>query len=168
MSDDANTDRISSDELESVLDYHVEWLQGGGGERADLRGADLRDANLQGADLRDANLPAYERLPEDGEFIAFKGCVDHVVKLSVPADADRASSLVGPKCRAEYVQVLEVLDNSGEPCEAIEAVGWYDSETVYREGEAVHPDDWDSDIRVQCTHGIHLYPTKREAIEDVR
>ena len=53
---------MNSNELKEVLDKHTLFLEGkDGGERADLRyadlsGADLRDANLSGADLRDADL----------------------------------------------------------------------------------------------------------------
>lgn len=48
--------------IKEILDKHKKWLLGeGGGERADLRGANLRGANLCDADLRgtalcDANL----------------------------------------------------------------------------------------------------------------
>ena len=57
--------------IKKILDDHKLWLDGKGGERADLReanlyganlsranlyGADLREANLYGADLREANL----------------------------------------------------------------------------------------------------------------
>jgi hypothetical protein len=137
--------------------------------RANLWDADLRDANLWDANLRDTTLPAYERLPETGAFVAYKGCSEHVVRVRVPAAAERVSSLVGPKCRAEYVETVEVLDAEGNPCDATQATSWWDDgETVYREGETTHPDDWDDDIRVECTHGIHIYPTKREAVEAVQ
>ena len=48
-------------DLKKILDEHLLWLNGEGGSRADLRGAnlsnaDLRDANLSNADLRDADL----------------------------------------------------------------------------------------------------------------
>ena len=42
--------------LDEILANHKKWLEGNGGERADLRGADLRRANLKGADLRGADL----------------------------------------------------------------------------------------------------------------
>ena len=43
--------------IKIVLEKHAKWLRGeDGGERANLRGADLRGANLRGADLRGANL----------------------------------------------------------------------------------------------------------------
>jgi len=135
---------------------------------ADLRGADLQEAYLRDANLRNADLPAYERLSDSDSFVAYKGCKGHVVKLEVPADAERVSSLIGSKCRAEYANVIEVLNENGEPCDSTVAYGWYDESFEYREGETVDPDSWDDDIRVQCTHGIHIYPTKREAIDAVR
>ena len=52
---------MNKKKLKTILDNHIKWLNGKGGKRADLRGADLsnadlRDANLSNADLRDANL----------------------------------------------------------------------------------------------------------------
>ena len=48
---------ITQEELSIVLEKHGKWLRGEpGGERADLRGANLSDANLYGADLRGADL----------------------------------------------------------------------------------------------------------------
>ena len=42
--------------LEKILEEHKKWLNGEGGIRADLRGADLRRADLSRADLRGADL----------------------------------------------------------------------------------------------------------------
>ena len=43
--------------LKEILDKHRKWWLGeDGGERANLRGANLGDANLRGANLGDANL----------------------------------------------------------------------------------------------------------------
>ena len=47
---------LTKEEIE-VLQRHAKWLKNEeGGEKANLRGADLQDANLRGADLRDADL----------------------------------------------------------------------------------------------------------------
>ena len=43
-------------DLKKILDEHLLWLNGEGGSRADLRGANLRDADLSGANLRGADL----------------------------------------------------------------------------------------------------------------
>ena len=47
---------LTKKEIE-VLQRHAKWLKNEeGGEKANLRGAELWDANLRGADLRDADL----------------------------------------------------------------------------------------------------------------
>ena len=47
---------LTKEEIE-VLQRHAKWLKNEeGGEKADLRGADLQGANLRDADLRGANL----------------------------------------------------------------------------------------------------------------
>ncbi|PDC04852.1 hypothetical protein A4P82_15115, partial [Listeria monocytogenes] len=43
-------------ELDVVIEKHEKWLRDGYGERADLRGANLRHADLRCADLSGANL----------------------------------------------------------------------------------------------------------------
>ena len=44
-------------DIKETLDLHVKWLRGSvGGQRADLRSANLSGANLSGADLRSADL----------------------------------------------------------------------------------------------------------------
>ena len=47
---------MTQNELDKILKNHKKWLNTDGGNRADLRGADLQGANLRGADLRGANL----------------------------------------------------------------------------------------------------------------
>ena len=52
---------MNAEQLREILTAHTQWLDGNGGERADLQGAnlrraDLQDANLVGANLRGANL----------------------------------------------------------------------------------------------------------------
>ena len=43
-------------ELVKIIDAHKKWLRFGGGERANLSGADLRSADLSSANLSDADL----------------------------------------------------------------------------------------------------------------
>ena len=48
---------MTGKEIKKVLDSHQKWInEEDGGERADLRGANLREADLRWADLRGANL----------------------------------------------------------------------------------------------------------------
>ena len=129
-------------------------LYGANLEGANLEGANLVGANLKGANLEGANLPHFQICPEEGEFIAWKKVERGVLKLLVPKEAKRTSSLVGRKCRAEFVIVLE---GSGLSC--------HDGMTEYKPGVTVYPDKYDNDIRVECTNGIHFFMTKREAEE---
>ena len=48
--------KMTNEQLNEILEEHKLWLSGRGGERADLRDADLRNADLRDADLRDADL----------------------------------------------------------------------------------------------------------------
>lgn len=47
---------MDKEKLEKILEKHKLWVFGEGGEKANLKGADLREANLRGADLCEANL----------------------------------------------------------------------------------------------------------------
>ena len=48
---------MTSEEIKQVLELHKKWLNNEqGGERADLRRADLSEADLSGADLSEAGL----------------------------------------------------------------------------------------------------------------
>ncbi len=184
-------------DIEKILEDHKKWLDGVGGARADLSGANLSRAdlsganlsganlyganlsradlsradlsradlymanfyganlsraNLSGANLYEANLSAFQIPPEEGSFVGWKKVQGGIIKLLIPSDARRTSSLVGRKCRAEFVQVLEG-----------EGVSTHDGKTVYKPGSVVYPDKYDDDIRVECTSGIHFFITRKEA-----
>jgi hypothetical protein len=121
---------------------------------ANLHGANLHGANLHSAILSDASLPHFQICPQEGDFIAWKKTRGGVIKLLIPAAAKRTSSLVGRKCRAEWVVVLEGSGGSTH-C----------GETTYSVGATVRPDKYDDDIRVECTNGIHFFMTREEAEE---
>jgi uncharacterized protein YjbI with pentapeptide repeats len=135
---------------------------------ANLKGANLYGANLYGAYLYGANLkgayhdektrwPHFQLPPEKGAFIAYKKISDSlVIELQIPAKAKRTSSLVGRKCRAEYVKVLT---------KGVKAVGNHDKKTMYETGKITRADKYDDDIRVECTNGIHFFMTRKEAEE---
>ena len=127
---------------------------------ADLSGADLSRANLSGADLsgaKNAELAiAQTRILPDGDLIGWKKCLREViVKLRIPAEAKRSHAF-GRKCRAEWVQVLEVI--GGEV-----ATSMHDGTTTYRVGETVRPDSWSDNWQDECAGGIHFYITRAEA-----
>ena len=129
-------------------------LEGANFYRANLEGANFYRANLKEANLERARLPHFQICPEEGDFIAWKKVREGVLKLLIPAAAKRTSSLVGRKCRAEFVVVLEGSGTSR-----------HDNKTVYESGMTVYPDKYDDDIRVECTSGIHFFMTRKEAEE---
>ena len=138
-----------------------------------LKGADLREANLNGADLRGADLEGAKlpeflvKLPPVGEsFIGWKKvCGGVVLKLEIPAESPRVSTFIGTKCRAKRAKVLEAFDFSGNPAQETEFESLRDYTFVYRVGEVVEVRDFDDDIRVECTRGIHFFIEREEAQE---
>ena len=125
---------------------------------ANLRGANLRGANLRGAYLRGAALSPFQICPEEGGFYAWKKTTKGVIKIYIPPKAKRTSSLIGRKCRAEYVKVI-----SGQGCGGTGPN--YRGLVYYFKGQTVRADKYDDDIRVECTGGIHFFMTKAEAEE---
>ena len=133
-------------------------LSGANLHGAELRGADLSNANLRGADLSganlsDANYSPFQICPQEGSFMAWKQISTGIIKIRIPSKAKRTSSLVGRKCRAEYVYMVE-----GE-----EGCGMRDHSVKYRIGKKTKADSFDDDIRIECTNGIHFFLTKEEA-----
>jgi hypothetical protein len=132
-------------------------LSGANLSGADLSGADLSGADLRGADLSEAKLPHFQICPQEGSFIAYKKTTKGVVKLMIPAGAKRTNSLVGRKCRADKVVVI-----SGE---GVGGTGTNYSGILYEEGAEIICQDYDEDIRIECTKGIHFFMTLEEAQE---
>ena len=150
---------------------------------ANLRSADLRSADLSGADLSGANLSgaslsgAYlsgakynERTaflalacPEEGDFIAWKKVGDAIIKLRIPAEAKR-SSATSRKCRCEFAEVLELQNLDGTTYKDDKVVNDNYVGTIYKVGEIVHPDSWDDNRWNECSHGIHFFMTRDEAV----
>ena len=140
-------------------DLHGAYLRG-----ADLGYAYLGDADLHGADLRGAkNIPFIPfACPSDGEFIGWKKVSGKLVRLLIPSDA-RRSSATSNKCRCDKAKVLEItyLDGSN-PIESITNFNY--AVTKYVVGEMVFPDSFDENRWDECSHGIHFFINKQEAI----
>ena len=135
---------------------------------ADLRSADLSGANLSGANLRSAKYNEYTAFfalvcPEEGDFIAWKKVGEVIVKLRIPSEAKRSSATTR-KCRCEYAEVLELQSLDGTPYNDDKVVNNDYVETIYKVGEIVHSDSWDDDRWNECSHGIHFFITRDEAV----
>jgi hypothetical protein len=139
---------------------------------ADLSGADLCNANLHGAYLRGAylsgadlsgakGLAAFKVCPEVGQFVGFKKVNGSIITLLIPADAKRVNTYGSRKCRAEFAHVLHVdmRDYEGRHC--LTAHNGF----IYPTSGLVTPDSFDPDPRVECSHGIHFFMTRDEAVE---
>ena len=157
---------------------------------ADLRGADLSEASLRGADLSEANLiganlsesdlsGAYLSeanlrgakldlplvCPEKGSFIGYKKCRDNlIVELEIPEDALRSSSTTR-KCRCSKARVLSITNLNGSEVNVEYAVSKKDSGFLYKVGEVVSVDDFDTNRWNECSTGIHFFMTREEAVK---
>ena len=173
-------------ENNTIKDTLLEAIKSGADLRsADLRGAYLRDADLSGADLSGANLRganlrgAYLRgadirgaknlpylpfaCPSDGAFIGWKKVDGKLVKLLIPEDARRCSA-TSQKCRCDKAQVLAITDTDGNnPIDEVLNTS-QDADLLYKVGETVYPDEFTDNRWDECSHGIHFFINKQDAI----
>ena len=147
---------------------------------ADLRGANLLAANLDYANLKNAkfdnaninevklehskNIPDYlaavTLIVPEGKIIGWKKLRGNkIAKLSIPENACR-SNATERKCRAEFVDVLEIWN---EDDSVSEGTSIHYSSITYRVGERVYCDKWDENRWKGCSGGIHFFLTHYEA-----
>lgn len=144
--------------------------------------ANLLDASLEklyiGDDLNRIyseaiNVPNIPyKCPVEGSFIGWKKVYtsnfDHdewyLIKLEIPAVAKRSSS-ISNKCRCSMAKVVGIYDKSGNPTEIKSIINKNSNRhTEYNVGEYVYPDSFDEDRWKECTHGIHFFIDKEEAM----
>ena len=131
---------------------------------ADLSNADLRNADLNYADLSNAkNMPhIHMACPTDGTFVGWKKVKGHLIQLEIPADAERSSATTN-KCRCDKAFVVSITNiNNGESIDKIDNDEY--AHTEYVVGEVVYPDSWDENRFNECSHGIHFFIDKQDAI----
>lgn len=114
--------------------------------------------------------------PEVGPFIGWKCALKInaanyytyvIVKLLITDKAKRLSSPFERKCRCNEAIVLEIQDLDGNILteeEAGEVVSCFNRYTKYKLGEIVHPDTFDDDQYNVCSHGIHFFINRQEAV----
>ena len=137
------------------------YLSGAYLSGADLSGANLSGANLSGAYLSGADLELiYKKqfcIVPEGDIIGWKKLQNGIIaKLLIPKEAKRTNSVIGRKCRAEFITVLELF---GEGI----AVDKHTGKVLYKVGETVRPDKYDDSLTTECTNGIHFFVTREEA-----
>ena len=137
-----------------------------------LEGADLTEADITGANINWANLNGAKNIPfiplvcpSEGAFVAWKN-VDgkYLVKLQIPEDA-RRSSATTRKCRCDKAMVLDITSLDGEEhYNEVVNNNYNYKETIYKVGEMVYPDSFDENRWRECSHGIHFFVNKQDAI----
>ena len=137
---------------------------------ANLRDADLRNANLDGANLRDADLRDAKNIlyiplecPSEGSFIGWKKINKILIKLEIPEDA-RRSSATTKKCRCDKAKVLGFYDLNSTELNIDKIINNSYNICEYIKGEMVYPDSFDEDRWNECSHGIHFFINKQDAI----
>lgn len=179
---------MEKEKLDKILENHKLWLNGEGGECANLRGADLRyanlnSANLSGASLYNANLYSSNlnnanlnnvktnmytigynlTCPEEGSFIGYKKVGKYIVKLLIMEDSKRNSATT-LKCRCDKAKVLDIEKiDTGEKIESTPSD--YDINFIYKVGEIVKVDNFDENRWNECSTGIHFFMNKQNAIK---
>ena len=134
--------------------------------RANLSRANLRYADLSHADLRYAKNIPYIPLecPSEGAFVGWKKVNNVLIKLEIPADAKRSSATTN-KCRCDKAKVLGFYNTLGtEELDITELVNDKYKKCKYVKGEMVYPDSFDEDRWNECSHGIHFFINKQDAI----
>ena len=146
------------------------FLKGANIKDANLRGASLKGANLDEANLEGAYLDGAKNIPyiplscpSEGAFIGWKKVEEkYLVKLQIPEDARRCSATTR-KCRCDKAMVLEITSLDGEE-HYNEVTNNNYNETIYKVGEMVYPDSFDENRWNECSHGIHFFVNKQDAI----
>ena len=111
--------------------------------------------------------------PSDGAFIGWKKVhevdkngeeIAYLVKLLIPDDARRCSA-TNRKCRCDYAKVLAIYNISKNMEELDSVTGSKYMPTTYKVDENVYPDSFDDNRWKECSHGIHFFINKQEAID---
>lgn len=167
--------KLTPEELKQIIENHGHWLREDCADWENMRAylvganlgdADLRGANLGGADLRDAkNIPFIPMAcPDTGAFIAWKKVNGYIIKLRIPEDA-RRSSATTTKCRCDKAFVLAIENADGTPADKDSIVNDNYAAMTYTVGEMVYPDRFDENRFNECSHGIHFFINRQEAVD---
>lgn len=118
------------------------------------------------------------RCPSDGVFIGWKRVKYSegfgkdrkyaLIKLEIPEDAKRvsASSLFDRRCRCSKAKVLEIRDvDTNKSMNSVVNRNNEARKLRYVVGETVYPDSFNDNRWDACTHGIHFFINKQDALE---
>ena len=160
-------DLVAADLREA--DLREAGLREAGLRGADLVAADLRGAGLRGADLRGAKIDENTRInlpiscPDTGVFTAWKKASGYIIQLEIPAESKRLSATTR-KCRCNIAKVVAIQNIDGTDSGLLEVRSGYDHNFIYKVGETVSVDKFDSNRWNECSNGIHFFITREEAV----
>ena len=148
---------------------------------ANLRNAVLYGANLNGADLTGVKVKETQwygsnltqakhrpfipmACPDTGPFVGWKKVDGLIVKLFIPEDARRCSGTTR-KCRADKAFVAGIENVDGSCANVLYVVNHNYKATVYEINTLVYPDFFDENRFNECSHGIHFFINRQDAVE---
>jgi hypothetical protein len=133
-------------------------MQTSGMQTSGMQTSGVQTSGVQTSGMQTEKAIAETRILPEGSLIGWKKCRGGViVKLRIPEEAKRSNAF-GRKCRAEFVDVLEIF---GAP----KAISNHDGETQYTVGARIYPDAFCEDWTQECASGIHFFITRLEAEE---
>ena len=114
---------LSKEELQEILEKHKKWLAGkDGGERADLRWADLsgadfrgtelREADFRGTDLREAELREADLRGADFRGADLREADLEGADIYCPIACPESGSFIGYKSAGGYIVKLRILEDA--------------------------------------------------------
>ena len=146
--------------------------------KTNLYNAILFNTNLEGSNLYTANLlkanvintkGLNDQCPKEGSFIGWKKCINktrdesYIVKLEIPADAKRSSATTN-KCRCDKAKTLEIQNLNGSIADIKQVYSASYPHFKYEVGEIVKSDSFDDRYWVECSHGIHFFMNRDDAV----
>lgn len=89
-----------------------------------------------------------------------------LIQLEIPEDAERVGGYLNGKCRCSKAKVLSIRAiHDGKLIDNGIAFSMYgNNKTRYKVGEMVYPDSFDSNPYAVCSHGIHFFVSKENAL----
>lgn len=126
-------------------------------KNANLMGVDFRYAKIEGANLEGAKFSPFLICPETGSFQAYKKTTKGIIKVSVPARANRLNAITSRKIRVSEFKVL------GGP--GVGGTGTHYPGLIYEKGQTYKAPRFNDDIRLECAEGLHVFLTEQEAEE---
>lgn len=112
------------------------------------------------------------QIPQEGEFIGYKKVYIYfetyrgkfIVTLKIPEDAKRIQANNSNKCRSDKALVLSI-ERISDNHHVLEITNNLKKKCRYEVGQMVYADSFDDNPDKICTHGIHFFMTRQEAID---